>query len=44
MIITDFNQMSVVTDLPVIHNVIGLSFVIEDGKITKAVNDKACNN
>ena len=44
MIITDFNQMSVVTDLPVIHNVIGLSFVIEDGKITKVVNDKACNN
>jgi len=43
MIITDFNQMSI-SDLTVINNVIGLSFVIEDGKITKAVNDKACNN
>ena len=43
MIITDFNQISI-SDLTVINNAIGLSFVIEDGMITKAVNDKACNN
>lgn len=43
MIITDFNQMSV-NDLTVINSVIGLGFVIEDGKITGTTNDKACNN
>lgn len=43
MIITDFNQMSGI-ELTVINKAIGLSFVIEDGKITKVVNDKACNN
>nr|DAK93121.1 MAG TPA: hypothetical protein [Caudoviricetes sp.] len=43
MIITDFNQMSGI-ELTVINKTIGLSFVIEDGKITKVVNDKACNN
>lgn len=39
MIITDFNKLTI-RELKMLHNIVGIIFIIEDGKITDAKRKK----